>query len=169
MLLFVIGLGKLVLLIPVIQEKEFMTLISLAIIFAALTVNLIFLSNDRLENEAVKDRRIVHDLLHIAGIGIIGICVSIIIPHTGSGFSTLAAALFLLLLSFVYKLRYPGLGRYFLTCGLTLFCCWQIRKFFPTMEIIDMRELPRRRLLQYGATLSVALALRFARDTEQTK
>ena len=114
-ILMAIGLIKLFELIDRVEPEEFMSLIPLSVIFAAFVVMLKCLENEK------KDFRWIHDVMHLAGLVLLGVLLVTIIPGHGHGWSLFGMTLAVVALSVVYARIYAHILRFILIGAWILF------------------------------------------------
>ncbi|MDD3646404.1 MAG: DUF2339 domain-containing protein [Candidatus Gracilibacteria bacterium] len=147
-ILFAIGVSKLYNLIPLVETRDFVFLIPFAIIFISLVLNIKFVSSKKLEGI-----NLIHDILHILGIGILGVLLLKIIPSTGHGWSTLGISVFLSFIATVYAYFNSMTLKYFFIVIFTIFGMYQIGGFEGVVNKLDRDSLSNLIILQYTSTI----------------
>jgi len=155
-----IGFLKLSSVLPLMQAREYLSLIPLSIIATSLFLNLSFLSGEK------EGKRILHDILHVLLAGLLGALLLVIIPSTGHGWSLLATSFSLALIAPLYGFFFCGILRKVFAGVLIAFFLlhfFEIEMIFIRLDIADLSYLKG---LQYLTTMiatgAAALFLHFS-------
>lgn len=147
-LLMIVGIVKMVSLLGIVDRGEYIALVPLMIIFAALAAGLKFL-------ESGGAWRFAHDFFHVVGIVLIGVLFLNIIPSR-FGWSFFGTAVFVMILSFFYGWAYTAGIKYFylFTMGVIF-----ISHVFAIDHILNnLYGFAYLQILQYFATIIFALS-----------
>lgn len=155
-ILFIIGIGNLISLVPDTPSGDLWFGIPLSVSLVSLFLNVRFLST--LKSGVA---RYLHDFLHLVGIAIISIMLTIIIPHTAMGWSIFAVGVFMFLVSWVYaRFSSPLLSWGFVLAffGFAVSHMFSIDFIFSSL---DFKGLAYLRVLQYLVTFFLAWCVLF--------
>ncbi len=146
-ILFVIWILKSFILLDIVWQKDYFTLVPLSIVFISMVLNIKYTNY---EKTWIK---ITHDILHILWAIVLGLLLVKIIPNTNHWWSTFGISLFLLIISSVYYYYDSKILKYFFLAWFVGFWIYQISSFNYITYRLDNDWLNYLIVLQYISTV----------------
>lgn len=161
-ILFIVWLTKFWIFTSWLVQGDYISLLSIFIIFASFVLNLIFLKDSEWE------LRVPHDIIHIIALLLLAVGVSNIVPHTGLWYSILAISLLIVIIGITYDFLASKLLSYVLFFAICLFYFYHTSSVWWIFDKLEAEWLIQLKSLQYLVVLIPWLWL-FFRKFYKTK
>ncbi|MDD2907503.1 MAG: DUF2339 domain-containing protein [Candidatus Gracilibacteria bacterium] len=150
-ILFIVGIVKLIDLQFIVNSGELLFLVPIALIIISFVLNIKYL--DYLENGTKKS---VHDIVHIIGMLVVSSIIVKIVPQTNHGWSTLGIASFVTIAGLIYNNFKSKILKTFFIFLAGFFMMYQISSFDYIAFRLKEDVLRHLIILQYASTGLIA-------------